>query len=372
MQPFVRNAGAFEVTPVEDSLLVQATPQAERTAAARALARLADAHDTASIAGARAVPRVLAVTADKVRLACKPLFDLEELMRRLGRARLRPSFGFVAELSLRCIDTMEIAARLPGVAVGAFALSNLWLDRDGEVWIVGLGHNALVFDERGRETGAVGAVVAPEVAAGAAPTPQSELFAASRALLLGLLPHIEVPPILQEAFIGRAKGRVAELVAWANDALWSPLEPRRRAATPARMRDYLRELCAAIGVGIDGSIATTVRAALESTEPPREALVVASDKTWFRAPHGTPVELVRRPILRALLGALVEAHSAGRRVPSEGLIAAAWPGDRMSADSAKNRLHVALHALRRLGLGNLVTWTPEGYSLDVRMPVVRS
>jgi hypothetical protein len=371
MQPFTRTAGSFELSPETDGLVVRSTPIAEATAAAAALDRLAAAHAAAAAAGAPHVARILGRTRESVRFDCTPLFDLEELLRRVGRAGIRPGFGFVAEIALRCVETMEIASRLADVSVGSFALANVWLGRDGEMWLVGLGHNVVVFDEANRQTGAAGSVVAPEVAAGARSTAHSDLFAASRSILLGLLPHVEVPPILQAAFLGQPAGRVGQLVAWANEALWSPAEPLRRPAGD-ELRAHMDELCRELGVSPKGAIAEVVAEVLASTEPPREALVVASDKSWFRPPHAEPVELARRPILRALLGALVEAHDAGKRVPSEGLIAAAWPGDRMSADSARNRLHVALHALRRLGLGDLVTWTPDGYSIDARMTVVRA
>lgn len=87
---------------------------------------------------------------------------------------------------------------------------------------------------------------------------------------------------------------------------------------------------------------------------------------WFEPPYGERVELGRKHALRRLLVRLAEAHRAGSEIPLAAgeLIAAGWPGERIQEHAAKNRLRVALHTLRRLGLSDLLATHADGYRLD--------
>jgi hypothetical protein len=51
-------------------------------------------------------------------------------------------------------------------------------------------------------------------------------------------------------------------------------------------------------------------------------------------------------------------------------LAYAWPGERMTAEAAANRMKVALSTLRKLGLRSLIQRTDDGYLLDPRSPFV--
>jgi predicted ATPase len=99
---------------------------------------------------------------------------------------------------------------------------------------------------------------------------------------------------------------------------------------------------------------------------PVESLVIESTAAWFRPPHGARVSLERRDALRRILLelALARADSAGKVVPRARLIATGWPGERMIASAAGNRLRVAIATLRRLGLGDAIATHEGGYHLS--------
>ncbi|MCA9586419.1 MAG: hypothetical protein KC657_13770 [Myxococcales bacterium] len=105
-------------------------------------------------------------------------------------------------------------------------------------------------------------------------------------------------------------------------------------------------------------------------EPPVEALVVAGDRV--RPPHGAWIDLAARASLAGLVRALVSARrdSPGASVPHEALIAAAWPGERISRDAAMNRLRVALSELRKMGLGDVIARDAGGYRLRTEVMVI--
>jgi predicted ATPase len=82
------------------------------------------------------------------------------------------------------------------------------------------------------------------------------------------------------------------------------------------------------------------------------------------------IALARRPVLKKLVLALARASERGEAVGIDELIEAVWPGERMRLESARNRLHVALHQLRKLGLRELVVSSEAGYRFDPRLSVV--
>lgn len=96
------------------------------------------------------------------------------------------------------------------------------------------------------------------------------------------------------------------------------------------------------------------------------SLVVATDAAWFRIEGGEPVDLSRRDPLRRVLARLVEAREVAptRAVSSADLIAAGWPGERMSVSSARNRLRNAIATLRHMGLRDVLMTRSDGYLLD--------
>ncbi len=54
----------------------------------------------------------------------------------------------------------------------------------------------------------------------------------------------------------------------------------------------------------------------------------------------------------------------------EALIAAVWPGEHIAPNAAKNRLHVALSALRKAGLAEIIQRVDGGYRLDPEIAIL--
>ena len=76
------------------------------------------------------------------------------------------------------------------------------------------------------------------------------------------------------------------------------------------------------------------------------------------------LDLRRSSVSRRLLLALVEAHTSEQTCTAEALFEAAWPGQVWN-QSARVRLHTAIHRLRDRLLGELlITQDDEGYTLD--------
>ncbi len=87
-----------------------------------------------------------------------------------------------------------------------------------------------------------------------------------------------------------------------------------------------------------------------SVVPRPGALSLAADARWLIPPNGAQVDLSRRRTLRGIVFALAKAQATGERLDLEGLRVAGWGDERMSVEAATNRVHVALAALRQLGL----------------------
>src|SRR5262249_30794283 len=94
---------------------------------------------------------------------------------------------------------------------------------------------------------------------------------------------------------------------------------------------------------------------------------------WIVSPSGVHLDLVRRPTLRRLVAALIEARCSrpGQAVCSAELIAAGWPGEAAVTDASSNRLRVALCRLRQAGLEHILVTTHTGWMLKSNIPVER-
>lgn len=106
-----------------------------------------------------------------------------------------------------------------------------------------------------------------------------------------------------------------------------------------------------------------------SPAPPDDALLVGQGGAWFRPPRGERVGLERRRSLALLLERLVA--QPGATLTSSALFAAAWPGEKAMASAAAHRVRVAIATLRKMGLRDLITTTPDGYTLVRGIKVVR-
>ena len=101
----------------------------------------------------------------------------------------------------------------------------------------------------------------------------------------------------------------------------------------------------------------------------RVRITVDGAGRWFRVDQSSTASTGRRQAVRRLLLTLATRHlsSPGEPVARDELISAIWPGERMLAQSAKNRLHVALSQLRKLGMREHILTKEDGYLLDPRI-----
>ncbi|RLB56984.1 MAG: hypothetical protein DRJ42_01665 [Deltaproteobacteria bacterium] len=111
----------------------------------------------------------------------------------------------------------------------------------------------------------------------------------------------------------------------------------------------------------------------EVIPPPPQVLEVGPAAAWFVLPDGREVDLGQRMSARRILHHLALSRLAAADeavpVPMEALACAGWPGDGAKLDrrKAKNRVHVALHSLRRSGLEGLIVTVDEGYFLTAEI-----
>ncbi len=80
------------------------------------------------------------------------------------------------------------------------------------------------------------------------------------------------------------------------------------------------------------------------------------------------MDLARRPVLKRIL---LKLATMPRGLPCTiaELVEAGWPGEKMSAGAARNRLHVSLNRLRTLGLDHALLTDAGGYLLDPALTV---
>jgi tetratricopeptide (TPR) repeat protein len=86
---------------------------------------------------------------------------------------------------------------------------------------------------------------------------------------------------------------------------------------------------------------------------------------WFALGSGPRVDCGGHEAPRRILLALARRwlHAPDEPLPASELVKAAWPGERIQPAAARNRLHVALTTLRKLGLRDVLTSRDEGYVL---------
>jgi hypothetical protein len=104
---------------------------------------------------------------------------------------------------------------------------------------------------------------------------------------------------------------------------------------------------------------------------PQARLVLHRDARWLRLPDGRAIDCARHKLLRRLLVALVAAHlcSPGEPLGWPTLVMAGWPDERILAPAARNRIHVALNRLRRLGVGPWLEHVADGWRLSIALDI---
>jgi len=102
-------------------------------------------------------------------------------------------------------------------------------------------------------------------------------------------------------------------------------------------------------------------------------LEVAEAARWFRLEgNDDGVDLTRRRALRGVLRGLTgrQGSAAGEPMTLDEVLEAGWPGERMSPESGARRVYVTINRLRKLGLGELLITTGDGYMLAPRVDIV--
>lgn len=86
------------------------------------------------------------------------------------------------------------------------------------------------------------------------------------------------------------------------------------------------------------------------------------------------VDLRRYAILRRLLTALLEQREQrpGAPLSLASLVEAGWPGERIKAKAARNRVHVALATLRQMGLRPFLLRDNDGYRLAPSLSIAEA
>jgi hypothetical protein len=132
---------------------------------------------------------------------------------------------------------------------------------------------------------------------------------------------------------------------------------------------------------IAGDVASRISRALESiandgntrrAPVANRRLTVGRDAEWFSVDDGPRIDLRNRRTLSRILEIIADARRHGEHgVSAQALIAAAWPDERILPRAAKNRLYFAVHALRRLGLRDVLFSREGTYFIPASVDVVR-
>ncbi|HEY4104391.1 MAG TPA: tetratricopeptide repeat protein, partial [Polyangiaceae bacterium] len=191
-----------------------------------------------------------------------------------------------------------------------------------------------------------------------------EAFGAAEKLLVevgdpGLVEALE----LHRGFLALASSAQAQA---RGDAAQSHAERSRALALSRRARERLDS--GALAHSDDARFALRLlERALRS-----EAWVFNVGRAALAPPGEATIDLSSRPQLVRIVRALAERRMTmpGVALSQDELLAYAWPGERMTAEAAANRMKVALSTLRKLGLRSLIQRTDEGYLLDPLSPFV--
>jgi DNA-binding response OmpR family regulator len=113
-------------------------------------------------------------------------------------------------------------------------------------------------------------------------------------------------------------------------------------------------------------LARRIEGRAADSERTAHGIIVAGDASWLRVPSGETVRLGRARALARIVRelALERVRHPGRPVTAEELVRAGWPDERIVPSAAKNRLHVSITRLRKLGLEDAILREAEGYLFD--------
>jgi hypothetical protein len=363
------------------SVVVVASPHAEAAQARRRLEAFAAAH---SDIRHPAVPRTRrAEVVDGtfvVELACDAALDGEELLRVRSDVAARIPYA-IADGHITYLRQVLQVAHAAGYCLGRICYANMLFSLDGRAYLVGFGYNVVALRETGTVVGSSTVFQAPEVVAGADPSPIGD-YVALLALMRSLTTHVEMLDALVRVMRGVVEARDFEVLRhlrWFETHVYAAL-PQERAtieeatAVAARIRELL-------GVTLDQSERDTyfrdliARAdagtPVESGARRTHELVVASDGSWFLGLDGVKRQLGPRRALRRVFSALVEKRlrEPGRTLSVWDVLAAGWPGEEPIYEAALNRVYVTIARLRGLGLSEVVERYDDGYRISPELEV---
>ncbi len=132
-------------------------------------------------------------------------------------------------------------------------------------------------------------------------------------------------------------------------------------ALEARLLDRL------VRAGATGAGLGRERSRLEESR----TLVIGKEETWF-AYEGREVSLKKMHTLRRVFGGLLAARAKGASLGVDELFSVGWPGERVAASSATNRVYVTMCRLRSLGLKDAIVYGEAGWTIPTSVRVVRA
>lgn len=376
----IHAGGAFELCAVvrddgEARAAVTGAPGSDTDAVRVALRKVADAHARIDHPLVPAAAFVEHDGAPWVELDFAAVADGHEVLRRTARSGRKLSYTDGDTLFTSMREALQAAHAVTDAATGAplcigrLCLGNFLFSRDGDLRVIGFGHNVALALEHGDPDGTCAVFQAPEVAIGRPPTPGGDYVAvllAARSLvtfadmtgltrrvlrggvlraenleLLGLVRYFETRwvsagnqprPSIEEGL--RASERVREILGTRID------------------RDHLRETLASIlsESRLDRSI-------------PSFTLTLDRDGAWAALGGGPRVHL--GPAAWRVLSLLAREHvdAPGHAVSVWDLYEVGWPGERVAPESGANRVYVVLSRLRERGFRDLLERSGEGYRL---------
>jgi len=375
----ISESNAFRVVGALDPALdrrvtvVVAREGVDRARAARALDRFHAAHrDPPHATIARAVARVTHQDGDYVVLDFPARLDLDALVVVAAEADWRVSFEAADGFSATIRDAMLLSGERHDEdgrprCLGTLGLGNVLFGSDGGHALIGYGHNVVCYDEHSRLVPRGRFFQAVEVLAGADPTSSSDLVALIR-MSRTTLTFISIPEAIARCLRGSRLPEDAELSALLLRFEMSVVQsdPITRAPVPEilAMSQRIRALLGTRGDAdaFRASVARLIAARRPDLLGTPRTIRVAHDHAWLEcATERVPTT----PLLRRLLKVLVAARfeRPGQTLAPDELIAAGWPDEQMLHASARNRLYVALNALRKTGIGADLESEGGGYRL---------
>lgn len=366
-----RIVGAFDPSRDRRVTLVVVQPTADRTLAAAALTRLYEAHrEPAHSDIARAVAHVRAPSeADEefVIFDFPARLDLERVVQTAAEAGWRTELDSADGFTNALRDALVADQTAPAPrCLGTLGLGNVLFAADGRHAVIGYGHNIVCVDEHGRLVARGRFFQAPEIMAGAPATPASDYVGMVK-MSRTLLTFVRLPETLVRCLSGGTD---------ADESLRKLLmrfEVEVTQSTPAtrppipEMVALSRKIKSALGMrddpeGFREDVARLVAKLRPDLLGPPKTIRLAYDTTWI-AVDGVTTKI--SPLLRRLLRVLATTRldRPGQVIRTDALIDAGWPDEKMSYASGRNRLHVALSGLRKLGLQDDIEFESGGYRL---------